>query len=158
MRQIKRRRYALGLLCLGCVVVLWVGSSVLIQAIFHDLKYDKPFALTFLNTSLFAFYLPINLVTKWWQRRQVARRGVRLDSNASNGSSDGLAPPRADEPPRGEEAELLQSAGAQPQFPLFTLKQTMQLSGILCPLWFLMNYLFNLSLDYTSNSSNTILS
>jgi hypothetical protein len=34
---------------------------------------------------------------------------------------------------------------------------TARLSLWLCPLWFLMNYLFNLSLDLTTVASNTIL-
>jgi solute carrier family 35 protein F5 len=38
------------------------------------------------------------------------------------------------------------------------LKETARLASVLCPLWFLMNYLFNLSLTLTSIASTTILS
>jgi solute carrier family 35, member F5 len=36
--------------------------------------------------------------------------------------------------------------------------ETSKLAAVLCPLWFLMNYLFNLSLTLTSIASTTILS
>ncbi|RKP12868.1 hypothetical protein BJ684DRAFT_22939 [Piptocephalis cylindrospora] len=51
------RRYALGLMALLGVVVLWTSSSYAISYIFLDHSFNKPFFLTFLNTSTFSLYL-----------------------------------------------------------------------------------------------------
>ena len=40
-----------------CVVVLWVGSSTAIQAIFKEVGFDKPFFLTYFDTATFSLYL-----------------------------------------------------------------------------------------------------
>ena len=51
------RKAAIGLCLLLCVVVLWVGSSTAIQAIFTEVGFDKPFFLTYFDTSMFSLYL-----------------------------------------------------------------------------------------------------
>jgi solute carrier family 35, member F5 len=46
----------IGFALLGVVVVLWVGSSTLIQTIFEDSDFNKPFFLTYFSTTLFMLY------------------------------------------------------------------------------------------------------
>ena len=46
----------IGFSLLGLVVILWVGSSTLIQTIFTEIDFDKPFFLTYFSTSLFSIY------------------------------------------------------------------------------------------------------
>ncbi|GMM53513.1 hypothetical protein DAKH74_001290 [Maudiozyma humilis] len=67
------RKWTLGLVLLGTVIVLWVLSSFLINMIFEDDLYRKPFFITYINTASFIFYLLPTLrsaVTKWWHSRQ----------------------------------------------------------------------------------------
>ncbi|OSX67390.1 hypothetical protein POSPLADRAFT_1042614 [Postia placenta MAD-698-R-SB12] len=50
------RDYIIGIVLLLIVVVLWTSSNFLTQDLFED-GYEKPFLVTYLNTSAFAFYL-----------------------------------------------------------------------------------------------------
>ena len=45
----------LGAVYLTLVVIIWVASSTIIQEVFHT--YPKPYALTYITTSLFSIYL-----------------------------------------------------------------------------------------------------
>ena len=51
------RKWTLGLIMLTIVIVLWVMSSFLINLIFEDNLYRKPFFITYINTASFIFYL-----------------------------------------------------------------------------------------------------
>jgi len=58
---------------------------------------------------------------------------------------------------------LLTNEDSPPTIPVqkkreFTLREVLWLSFVFCPIWFIDNYTFNLSLTLTSVSSNTILS
>ena len=49
---------ALGMLLIFVVVVLWTGSSVVIQLVFESAHYRKPFFLTYYSTCMLIVYLP----------------------------------------------------------------------------------------------------
>lgn len=51
------KRWSLGLFMLGVVILLWVLSSFLINIIFENDDYRKPFFITYINTASFMFYL-----------------------------------------------------------------------------------------------------
>lgn len=59
-----------GVACIVSVVLLWVGSSELIQFIFdsNKFKFESPLFLTFYSTSLFAVYLSGFLLSSRWRR------------------------------------------------------------------------------------------
>ncbi len=57
----------LGLSALLGVVIIWVGSSTLMQFIFENESFSKPFFLTYLNTSCFMVYLFGFLVNPSWR-------------------------------------------------------------------------------------------
>ena len=61
---------AMGVVCIVSVVVLWVGSSELIQLIFdgNKFKFESPLFLTFYSTSLFSVYLLGFVFCKSWRR------------------------------------------------------------------------------------------
>ncbi|CAB4256356.1 uncharacterized protein KABA2_09S02772 [Maudiozyma barnettii] len=66
------RKWTLGLIMLAIVIVLWVMSSFLINLIFEDNIYRKPFFITYINTASFIFYLiPTfkNVVRKYFRDR-----------------------------------------------------------------------------------------
>jgi branched-subunit amino acid ABC-type transport system permease component len=45
--------YTLGLLFIVCVAIIWSISSVVVQYLYHNTKFDAPFLLTYISTSLF---------------------------------------------------------------------------------------------------------
>lgn len=51
------KKWSLGLFMLGVVILLWVLSSFLINIIFENDDYRKPFFITYINTASFMFYL-----------------------------------------------------------------------------------------------------
>lgn len=152
-------RNAVGIICIISVVVLWVGSSELIQTIFDSqqahFRFESPLFLTFYSTSLFALYLTGFIFSKRWrqicpgQREDVGRAAqdeedVGLlddgDRSSCDGAIEGVVEP-------------VQASAVQ----------TMILSAQFAPLWIFANLSFNTSLcrscgTGTSVSSNTLLS
>ncbi|ORC86531.1 solute carrier family 35, member F5 [Trypanosoma theileri] len=61
-------KHTLGVLLILCVTVIWVGSSVWIQHIFGELEYEKPYFLTYFNTTGFALWNLGYLVIPSWRR------------------------------------------------------------------------------------------
>lgn len=51
------KQWSLGLFMLAIVIFLWVLSSFLINIIFENDDYRKPFFITYINTAAFMFYL-----------------------------------------------------------------------------------------------------
>ncbi|CAG8462161.1 2040_t:CDS:2 [Ambispora leptoticha] len=64
MTLLQSRRYILGLLVLLSVVFIWVGSAFLMNYMFVNQDYNKPFAVSFLNQSSFSLYLLLTLFNK----------------------------------------------------------------------------------------------
>lgn len=59
-------KYGLGIVLILCVTVIWVASSEWIQFIFGALEFNKPFFLTYFNTSGFALWnLGYLCLPKW---------------------------------------------------------------------------------------------
>eukprot|EP01127_Copromyxa_protea_P000041 TRINITY_DN10036_c0_g1_i2.p1 TRINITY_DN10036_c0_g1~~TRINITY_DN10036_c0_g1_i2.p1 ORF type:complete len:367 (-),score=58.49 TRINITY_DN10036_c0_g1_i2:23-1123(-) len=126
-------KWTLGLILLGLVVFIWVGGSVFIQFIFTNQDFTRPFFLTYYNTCLFSVYLVgFALFPKW--RNPTSRKE--------------------------EETVVLEQeeTDKEPELPTATWRETALISAVFCPIWFLANYTFNLSLSLTSVSSNTIIS
>ncbi|CAG8670318.1 109_t:CDS:2 [Acaulospora morrowiae] len=73
----ERRRYAAGITILLGVVIIWVSSSFLMNHIFEEQKYNKPFAITYMNTASFSLYL-LNLLFK--KKRTIDKQRI-LDFN-----------------------------------------------------------------------------
>ncbi|OQR87530.1 Drug/Metabolite Transporter (DMT) Superfamily [Achlya hypogyna] len=108
-------RWLLGVGCVVVVAIIWTFASVLVQYVFHDLGFNKPFFLTYVANSLFAVNLPIYYAGKYfgYVRPSSRQAGVR---------------------------------------------ETLVISAIVAPLWFLANFTYNVSLNMTSVTSSTIIS
>mmetsp|Transcript_41432 Transcript_41432/g.99251 ORF Transcript_41432/g.99251 Transcript_41432/m.99251 type:complete len:547 (-) Transcript_41432:60-1700(-) len=52
--------YALGLLFIFVVAIIWALASVLVQYLYNDTDFDAPFLLTYVGTSLFTVLLPLH--------------------------------------------------------------------------------------------------
>jgi len=142
--------YIIGICLLLVVVVLWTGSNFLTQDLFED-GYEKPFLVTYLNTSAFSLYLLPYMIRRTMERfrRDDVQRSIRTPSEYQPLATDADA------------AEIL--ASTEPSSaPLSTdrlnIRETAQLAALFCPLWFIANWSVNASLDYTSVASATILS
>lgn len=131
---------------------MWaICSDGLLQLIFSDHTYDKPFFLLYANTSVFAISL-LPMFTKYMLRSGL--HGLRSDLEQtwteykqSGPSFKSLA--------QDDDEELLADT-SKPQEKL-NLCETAVLSFEFCMLWFLANYFASASLEYTSVASATIL-
>ncbi|KAH9937148.1 uncharacterized protein B0H18DRAFT_969343 [Fomitopsis serialis] len=123
--------YIIGICLLLVVVVLWTGSNFLTQDLFED-GYEKPFLVTYLNTSAFSLYLLPYMIRRTMERfrRDGMQGSVRTPSEYQPLATDTDA------------AEILATT----------------LAALFCPLWFIANWSVNASLNFTSVASATILS
>ncbi|KAI8331449.1 hypothetical protein EDC96DRAFT_527187 [Choanephora cucurbitarum] len=138
-QSLPQRRYLAGVLALLAVVFIWVASSFVMNNIFADLEYNKPFLITYLNTATFSLYLLPFLFSS----PQKTSKGYSTENSELE-----------------TQARLLEdhlSIEEEPEEKLSTI-ETIQLSFAFCLLWFLANYTTNASLAYTSVASSTILS
>jgi len=171
----KKRRHAIGVALIGGVVLLWVGSSALLQHILDD--YDRPFFVTYLNTSMFTVYLLTDWVRKRYskaKRNQIELTAHQiLKEDASSHDSEGSIPepeeekravspssmfPVESEASTDSETRSVTSHREGSESELLPKSEHRRIGFILCLLWFALNYLFNLALSKTSLASNTVLS
>lgn len=150
------KRWTLGLLMLGLVIILWVLSSFLINLIFEDDSYRKPFFITYINTATFIFYLfptakAVVVNYKDTGRANVHRELIMEEEGTgsdSNRSVDMTSPLLTN----------LEAGTHANQKKRLTLYETIKLSAEFCILWFTANLVTNASLAFTSVASQTILS
>ncbi|KAK5167755.1 uncharacterized protein LTR77_007454 [Saxophila tyrrhenica] len=186
-KKLARWRRTVGLVMLGLVVFLWTASNFLGSAILaDDTSFNKPFFLTYLNTSFFVLPLVPALwhrirrnpeeVREWWEgcRAWVRNpiRSMRKGDYRSLQPSSPLA--TAHHRSMSDSQELLLSdpraatsnpktyegeedREEEPALTHLTLSQTARLGLEFCILWFLANYLVAVSLEYTTVASSTIL-
>ncbi|CAI1624230.1 hypothetical protein SEUBUCD646_0M01270 [Saccharomyces eubayanus] len=150
------KRWTLGLLMLGLVIVLWVLSSFLISLIFEDDSYRKPFFITYINTAAFIFYLFPTAKAIMGNYKATGHANVHRELIMEEEGADG-----DDSLTVNANSPLLTNleAGTQPtQKPRLTLYETIKLSAEFCILWFTANLVTNASLAFTSVASQTILS
>eukprot|EP00033_Pygsuia_biforma_P006697 GCRY01007543.1.p1 GENE.GCRY01007543.1~~GCRY01007543.1.p1 ORF type:complete len:371 (+),score=43.98 GCRY01007543.1:204-1316(+) len=136
-------RRGLGIFLIFTVVFLWVASSTLIQYILVDSSYHKPIFLTYYNTSLFSLYLFGFFFLKKWRvlfSNFLSSLGKTNESRLTINSCE-------------SQPLLRESKTDQTDF-----KHLILIALGFCPLWFLANVSFNLSLGLTSVASNTVLS
>eukprot|EP00026_Physarum_polycephalum_P008125 Phypoly_transcript_08203.p1 GENE.Phypoly_transcript_08203~~Phypoly_transcript_08203.p1 ORF type:complete len:412 (+),score=31.56 Phypoly_transcript_08203:177-1412(+) len=166
----QRRRHLIGLCLAVCVVIIWVSSSVLIQMIFQDADFNKPFFLTYLSTSLFSVYL-FGFAIRW--KKWTANLGFpslsknyttpvesqdRVDEDLSQDRADeDLSQDRVDADP-SQDTPADNTQNTTKTLTKLSVYEVIKLSALFCPIWFIANYPYNVGLAMTSVSSNTILS
>ncbi|SPO31204.1 uncharacterized protein UTRI_05996_B [Ustilago trichophora] len=88
----RRKSYMQGLLLLLIVVVLWTASNFLTNALLTTGGYDKPFFVTYANTSSFALYLVPYLLSsrlrKRWSKAAESKQYSRLQQQDVEGAVD----------------------------------------------------------------------
>lgn len=162
------RKHAQGLTLIFCVALIWVGSAELIQYIFGESSFDKPFFLTYFSTALFSVYLLGFAFRPSWRDLLFAPDAV-LNSTASGSAVYAeLADIESDEEdvlstatanPARERADADSRPGSREvRYEVLSAGQVRTISIILAPLFFSSNYFFNLGLDGTSVASSSTIS
>ncbi|ODV79304.1 uncharacterized protein CANTADRAFT_51913 [Suhomyces tanzawaensis NRRL Y-17324] len=156
------QKWVLGLINLSSVVVFWVMSSFLVNALVEDDSYRKPFFITYVNTGCFCFYLIPYLkyenltIAEFLQRlhhdyNSTVHREDEEGLVHDYGSSSNLA---------GIDGTSISSTVDEhdDDDDNINLYETILLSLQFIALWFSANLVTNASLSYTSVASQTILS
>eukprot|EP00745_Piridium_sociabile_P008122 TRINITY_DN154292_c0_g1_i1.p1 TRINITY_DN154292_c0_g1~~TRINITY_DN154292_c0_g1_i1.p1 ORF type:complete len:331 (-),score=12.42 TRINITY_DN154292_c0_g1_i1:23-1015(-) len=131
-------RRLLGYLLLAGVNVLWVGSSVFIQFIYHDYHFDKPLLVTLLQTSLSVLLMGPCALRRWFSQR-------RRDKLTRLGMADILR----------EEDECRSPYEESEGMPAHQIRK---LAAMLSIVWLGAQLFFNESLHNTSVASVTVIS
>lgn len=141
--------YVVGIGLLLLVVLLWTLSNFVTQDLYEG-GYNKPFLVTYLNTSSFALYLLPFLLRHWWSRNElIADQYQSLSTDVEVLEQYEARANTSDEP----QVPLQEAA-----LPPLTTKQTAQLACFFCLLWFIANWTLNAALEFTSVANATILS
>lgn len=131
----------LGLLALLGTVLIWVGSAQLIQFIFHDAEFNKPFFLTYFSITLFSLYLSGFLIFSGWKQDSFASCFRKLRKELKEGY---ILPSSANSNSDSEER--------------LSLPEVIRVALVFFPVYFLANYTYNAGVNLTTVASSTILS
>ncbi|KAH8835184.1 vacuolar membrane protein [Flagelloscypha sp. PMI_526] len=156
LARLRKRDRIIGILLLLLVVILWTSSNFVTASLFEG-GFEKPFLVTYLNTSSFSLYLLPFLFKQWRDRGASSSSKDPLERGRPR-VAQGYQPLQSEPNEEQEEAD----SNTQPvqndlEAPL-TLRETIRLSFTFCFFWFIANWAVNASLDYTSVASTTILS
>ena len=138
-------RWSVGVVCIVLVAFIWNASSVLVQAIFTDAGFVRPFFLTWVANSLFMTVMPIRWLSRRcrrsWNPTGTARRARAADEADSDAASDAA------------DVTLVETRGGQRG-----LSRTARAALFVCPLWFGANFTYNVSMSMTSITASTVIS
>jgi len=158
--------YALGLVFIILVAIIWSIASVVVQYLYRDQSFDAPFLLTYIGTSLFVVQLPLHWIYKRWVKWRSNSSDNRIYENISSREEDSSS--RTDE---GEESyQNVHSSETNERIyngngirepgesdHHWTEKDHMIAGAKLAPFWFISNFAYNASLQHTSITSSTVL-
>ncbi|BEI85432.1 hypothetical protein CcaverHIS002_0508330 [Cutaneotrichosporon cavernicola] len=153
------RRYLVGIGLLLCVVLLWTASNFITNDLeTGDDAWNKPFLITYLNTSSFAFYL-IPVGWRYWRKGGKSKdRGYTPLPQEENGNLS----PRSTLS-YGTPASTVQNLEdgttvADPPLEKLSVRETAEIAAWWSAVWFLANWSLNSALAMASVASVTILS
>eukprot|EP00199_Chlamydomonas_sp_CCMP681_P000958 CAMPEP_0119103646 /NCGR_PEP_ID=MMETSP1180-20130426/2047_1 /TAXON_ID=3052 ORGANISM="Chlamydomonas cf sp, Strain CCMP681" /NCGR_SAMPLE_ID=MMETSP1180 /ASSEMBLY_ACC=CAM_ASM_000741 /LENGTH=527 /DNA_ID=CAMNT_0007088205 /DNA_START=60 /DNA_END=1643 /DNA_ORIENTATION=+ len=153
-------KQTVGLILIFATAIIWIISSFLSESLVSASGTDPPkvpaILLTYLATSLFCLYLPFvaiqSSVYAWWRSRQHRLVYARVPTSDGHAVTGGSASVKCTGEHVQSSGEHVQSSGALNDRLAFRAAMWST------PIWFLAQYTFNMSLAYTSVTSNTILS
>lgn len=153
----------IGCLLVGMVAFLWVGSSYLLQYM-QSLGFDKPFFITWFNTTVWSSFLLGYFFMPSWRALPWSDASA---ASGTPGSIAGLSSRSIQEPDQSDMGShitrnlLPERCTDEPQSTptrQVTLKFVITTAALFAPLWFMANVTFNGSVMLTSVTSNNILS
>ncbi|KAK4712180.1 hypothetical protein R3W88_006693 [Solanum pinnatisectum] len=152
------RRWVLGLVYIITVASIWIAASFVVQSVVD--AGVSPFLVTYLCNSLFVVYIPLVEIVRFlqdkygtllfWRNKKESKETILLDDNAETSKlviADGC------EQIIDQNVDMGLDAKGR-----WTRSRVAKVSLLICPFWFLAQLTFNLSLKYTTVTSNTILS
>ncbi|KAG7366731.1 EamA-like transporter family protein [Nitzschia inconspicua] len=153
--------YALGLVFIVIVAVIWSVASVVVQYLYKEQDFDAPFLLTYIGTSLFTVLLlfpyhgPTGVPPSEHQQALGRYQQVALSEEEQDiGDQEDHPPPSQtyQEDPMSR-LHLHNTANSK----LWTDLDHRIAAAKIAPVWFISNFAYNASLRYTSITSSTIL-
>ncbi|KAK1439284.1 hypothetical protein QVD17_05100 [Tagetes erecta] len=176
----KTWRWVLGLIYIFAVATIWIAASFVVQSVVDEGV--SPFLITYICNSLFVIYIPLVEIGRYlenncgnllfWRSRDDTVLPVNRESEVVNllvekdvaVQYNGLDVGTSEVVNRDDVA--LESIAALDQHAVgeldsngrWTRTRLAKVSLLICPFWFFAQLSFNLSLKYTTVTSNTILS
>ncbi|CBI37320.3 unnamed protein product, partial [Vitis vinifera] len=146
-------RWVLGLIYIVAVASIWIAASYVVQSVVD--AGVSPFLITYICNSLFVIYIPLVEIGRYLEDsygKQVVLLGESIVSELDLKVERFEAASLDQAIVRKDGDEQLDSKGR------WTRTRVAKASLLVCPFWFLAQLTFNLSLEYTTVTSNTILS
>ncbi|KAM3341207.1 putative vacuolar membrane protein [Capsicum galapagoense] len=156
-------RWILGLIYIIIVASIWIAASFVVQSVVD--AGVSPFLVTYLCNSLFIVYIPLIEILRfledkygrfWFWRKDTAtttlQEGAILLDDGELAVADGASVSKEQIVDQSVVDMDLDEKGRWTRF------RVAKVSLLICPFWFLAQLTFNLSLKYTTVTSNTILS
>eukprot|EP00536_Pseudo-nitzschia_multiseries_P003411 jgi/Psemu1/301949/fgenesh1_kg.52_\ len=164
--------YALGLVFIVLVAIIWSAASVVVQYVYSN-SFDAPFLLTYIGTSLFVVQLPLHWLykrSKIWdsncnshfdhnyetiptgEATQLENENVEGDGRESTACDSSTCSNNIDNENIADETPMVNQNEHH-----WTEKDHMIAAAKLSPFWFISNYAYNASLLHTSITSSTVL-
>jgi len=160
--------YTLGLVFILLVAIIWSVASIVLQYLYRDQGFDAPFLLTYIGTSLFVVQLPLHWLYKRcvnWRSKSIGNgnydiiptrdgtqsRNEEEEESYQTAHVDGSNDSKNSENSIGESSDMVESDS------YWTEQDHMIAAAKISPLWFISNFAYNSSLQYTSITSSTVL-
>ncbi|KAI9116097.1 hypothetical protein K1719_013027 [Acacia pycnantha] len=180
----KAGNWAIGLTYIVSVAAIWIAASFVVQSVVD--AGISPFLITYICNSLFVVYIPIVEIGRyledsygslWFWRSEKESSDLEVlgeseqailleDNDASNEARSSLPDEELVSQKRNSSEGTLPDQGSliddlKSQLDAkgrWTRYRVAKVSLLICPFWFFAQLTFNLSLKYTTVTSNTILS
>ncbi|XP_071918683.1 thiamine-repressible mitochondrial transport protein THI74 [Coffea arabica] len=172
-------RWLLGLLYIFAVATIWIAASFVVQSVVDGGV--SPFLVTYICNSLFLVYIPLVEIGRiledkygsilfWWKKKEISslehladsEEVILLENNEPGIQADTIAldvVPEEHTVKNHRRGVIVQDANIGLDAKgRWTRTRVAKVSLLVCPFWFLAQLTFNLSLKYTTVTSNTILS
>ncbi|KAI3712732.1 hypothetical protein L1987_71297 [Smallanthus sonchifolius] len=155
----KTWRWILGLIYIFAVATIWIAASFVVQSVVDEGV--SPFLITYICNSLFVIYIPDDTGETVNQESEVVNLLVEKDVGGQTSGLDVGTNEAANHDDVALENNVVLDQHANGQLDdkgRWTRTRLAKVSLLICPFWFLAQLSFNLSLKYTTVTSNTILS
>ncbi|KAF3531497.1 hypothetical protein DY000_02043718 [Brassica cretica] len=155
-------RWVLGLTYILAVATIWIASSFVVQSVVD--AGVSPFLITFICNSLFVVYLPLFEISRyledaygsilfWRSKRSHLLELAESEKEALLGQDVVIS-----DASEVSGVVVREDGNGLDEKGRWTRMRVAKVSLLICPFWFLAQLTFNLSLKYTTVTSNTILS
>ncbi|PIN18887.1 putative membrane protein [Handroanthus impetiginosus] len=178
-------RWVLGLVYIVLVATIWIAASFVVQSVVDEGV--SPFLVTYICNSLFVVYIPLVEIGRYledkhgsllfWRKREATalhdsrafEKAILLDKDEAGAQAKIFNPDLVAQQDIVDhlEGEVILGQHVVPKDVgtagldakgRWTHRRVAKVSLLICPIWFLAQLTFNLSLKYTTVTSNTILS